>query len=90
MFEKFGKWLDSKGGAAHVLAGTWMFLIAAYAMNPPFHTFALKVKDSLPSWVEDMITAGVSLVAFYKTWTAKPRQTELDKTELAPSSSPVK
>jgi hypothetical protein len=79
MFEKIGKWVDSKGGVAHIIAGTWLFLLAAYGSVKPFHDFVIYAHSHMPGWVEETIAGVVPLIGFYKTWTAKPKVTELDK-----------
>lgn len=61
-------WFKSKGGVAHVIAGVWAFLVAAYAMNTQFHDFVIYVHQTLPAWVQQAATLGLSLWGFYKTW----------------------
>lgn len=75
MWQKIQQWFKDKGGVAHVIAGAWAFLLAAYALNPQFHSMVLKVHKSLPGWAEDGITLVLSLAGFYKTWKAATKPT---------------
>jgi uncharacterized membrane protein YhfC len=82
MWQSITAWFKSKGGVAHVIAGAWAFLIFAYATEKPFHDYIVHLKDMLPPWIEDMVTAIVPLFMLYKTW---------DKTQTvtAPADSTV-
>lgn len=77
LFEQVGKWVDSKGGAAHLIAGTWLFLLAAYGSVKPFHDFVLQVHAAVPSWIQEAVAGILPLIGFYKTWAAKPQETEV-------------
>ena len=72
MLSTIRNWIKSKGGAAHLVALSWAFLVAAYAMNSQFHAFVAGVEAALPGWAEDGLTLVVSLWAFYKTWKPAP------------------
>lgn len=62
------QWFASKGGVAHVIASSFVFLIAAYALDPQFHAYVLKINSMLPAWTEESFTVGIGLWAFYKNW----------------------
>jgi len=68
LWDKIKAWFAEKGGVAHVIAGVWAFLVAAFAMNTQFHDFVVNIQKSIPAKIMDLITLGFSLWAFYKTW----------------------
>lgn len=68
IWNRFTAWLASKGGAAHVIAAIYVFLVLAYANVPAFHLLVLNVHQALPAWLQELVTTTIALVAFYKTW----------------------
>ena len=71
MWESIQKWINTKGGLAHILAAVYTFLIAAYMMDPQFHAYVIHVHQSLPGWAQELIVEGLGLWAFYKNWDKK-------------------
>lgn len=71
-------WVKAKGGWAHLIAGIWAFLVAAYEMDAQFHAYVIHVQQSLPGSVESLVTIALSLWAFYKTW-GKSTQAQLEQ-----------
>lgn len=67
MWNSIVAWFKSKGGFAHVLAVVFVFLMAAYAAVPEFHVLVLQVHALLPGWVQELVTTGLALWAWYKT-----------------------
>lgn len=74
MLDSIKAWIKAKGGVAHIIALTYIFLVAAYQMVPEFKQFVLTIHQTLPSWLQALGTTIVALVAFYKTWNAGQRQ----------------
>ena len=72
MLAKIQEWFASKGGAAHVIAGAYIFLVAAYATVAPFHALVIQIHQALPAIVQELVTTALALFAFYKTW-SKPQ-----------------
>lgn len=70
MWAAIQKWFQSKGGVAHVIAATYLFLLAAYGMVQPFHQFVQHMYQILPGWAEELAAAVIGLAGFYKTWKA--------------------
>ena len=58
-------WFQSKGGFAHVIAAVYLAIVAAYAGVPAFHDLVLAVYHASPAWLDQVLAAGVGLLAFY-------------------------
>ena len=71
MIKNIQQWFQSKGGMSHVIAGAYLFLLAAYGTVPQFHSLVQTVNQHLPGWVEELAAAVVGLAGFYKNWDAK-------------------
>jgi hypothetical protein len=66
IWKNFQAWLESKGGSAHVAAGVWVGLVAAYAAVPPFTSLVNTVYGATPSWLHQTLAAITGLIAWYK------------------------
>lgn len=67
MIQEIKQWLQGKGGFAHVMAAVFASLMLAYASVPSFHALVLQLHQSLPGWVQEVVTTGLALYAWYKT-----------------------
>lgn len=68
IWDAISNWFAAKGGVAHVLAGTFAFLMLAYGTVPQFHDLVIQIHQALPGWVQETGTTLIALWAFYKTW----------------------
>lgn len=59
------RWFEAQGGFAHVAAGAYAFLVAAYALVPAFQAGVLEIYGATPHWLHQMIAGVVGIVAFY-------------------------
>jgi hypothetical protein len=72
MLQTIASWFKSKGGFAHVAAAVFASLMLAYAAVPSFHALVLQVHQSLPGWLQELVTTGLALYAWYKSNGTKP------------------
>lgn len=71
VWQNFQAWLASKGGAAHIVAATYLGAVAAYAAVPAFHSVIDSAYNATPPWAHNLLLAAVGLVAWYKDNSSK-------------------
>lgn len=74
LWKNFQAWLESKGGFAHVAAGVWVGLVAAYAAVPDFTNLINTAYGATPSWLHQTLAALLGLYAWYKNTQSKQAQ----------------
>lgn len=65
LWQTIEAWFKKQGGISHVIAGVYLFLIAAYAAVPPFQEAVLAVYAATPHWAHQLTAAVIGVVAFY-------------------------
>ncbi len=66
------KWVESKGGWAHLIALTYTALVLAYGAVPAFAALCNSVYGLAPAWAHEIMLAALGLAAWYKTTQAAP------------------
>lgn len=67
MWKAISTWYAKQGGAAHIVAGVWLFCNGAYLSVPPFHQFVIDVWAKTPP---DLRTAGLAAAGLYAWYTS--------------------
>lgn len=60
------QWLSKYSTFTHAISVLFLFLIAAYAAVPEFHSLVSQIYAALPAWLGELAVTILALIAWYR------------------------